>query len=448
MLRSNFFSSTRMVVAAFVATLAMASLSANADTLSFGTLAGTAFAETAQASGDDAHRSGLAFGSVTPGSGLPPGKLNDGHIQLKHGCVARNGSDVECGDDSDVRRYDVPDGTFGNHWQPVRQGGNVALGARALASGPAWTDHAIPIGQTHGVDGGALAVWDHASLDACNGIMAPAQEGGERNPCDEIVPGELILDQYGEPISPWGSAINDVLERIGIPRSADYFARDEYGEYTDVATSGESDLSWNTAVGTGADARGYRSANVAMGHGAEAWGHGVWDGDPEDDLSGQTAANIAIGRMANASGAYESNIAIGNEAKASGESMALGRGATASNDSVAIGNGVRADDGEVRIGTVGQSVYIGGRDIQAEFEGLDERISQANAAAAAFSAVPNAPLNKGFMVGFGVGNHDSETAVALGAAGRFGKEGGLTFNGGVANTGDGTTARLGVGLAW
>ena len=386
----------------------------------------------------------------------------------------------------------------------------MALGPGALASGPAWTERE-PIGflwhhetDTHGR---TSARWADGAYAACVRQLrgSPVGHPDPHESCEDVRDGEYITDRNGRRI--WvaeadASSLNGrIAARMGelnllTDRRAYYFDNDGN------PVSSPSDLSWNTAVGADADARGYRSANIALGHKAQAWGHG----ESGDGASIIGASNIAIGRRADASGAFSRNVAIGTRANASGEgteNVAIGAGASATGNSVAIGSDVRASNNEVRIGNESQRVVIGGLDMSelwrtggtgggtgggvddamarqlsadvaansdaiaanaeaiaantqaiaplaARVGAFDERINRANATAAALSAVPNSPLEKSFMVGVGLGNHDSETAIAVGASGRIGidDKGGLLINGGMANSGDGTTVRVGVGFLW
>ena len=80
---------------------------------------------------------------------------------------------------------------------------------------------------------------------------------------------------------------------------------------------------------------------------------------------------------------------------------------------------------------------------------LDDRVSQAAAAAAALSAVPNAPdMDEQFFVGVGVGSHGGESSVAAGISGRLGANKNIVVNAGIANSGDGTSVRAGVGWSF
>ena len=80
---------------------------------------------------------------------------------------------------------------------------------------------------------------------------------------------------------------------------------------------------------------------------------------------------------------------------------------------------------------------------------LDDRVSQAAAAAAALSAVPNAPdMDEQFFVGVGVGSHGGESSVAAGVSGRLGANKNIVVNAGIANSGDGTSVRAGVGWSF
>ena len=413
--------------------------------------------------------------------------------------------DLDCGRDSDARR--VPKGGEYGNWEARGSGANTAIGRNALASGPVWEEGFKFRGykwlpQTTGA-GNTGAVWADGAHAACLNHLrsSAARHPDPDESCQVVKDGDWIRDSNGKrilvPKKDAATLIERVAERmteLGEDLKTDSIAR--YFDADGNALSAPSDLSWNTAVGADADARGYRSSNIALGHRAQAWGHG-------EERNG--AANIAVGALADASGSYSNNIAIGRNANASGEdtdNIAIGTGASATDNSIAIGKGVKASDNEVRIGRADQRVFIGRHDLTdilasnaaldgntisgaaivglsadiaansdsitsnaariaenadaiaafapviEEVTGLDDRINRANATAAALSAVPNAPLDETFFVGFGVGAHQGESAVAVGASGRLGKEGGVVINAGMANSRDGTTARLGVGLLW
>lgn len=456
---------------------------------------------------------GVYFGEVAPATAdvsVSAGTSTDRHDDCPGGESGPYGmaGNLDCGAGSDARR--MPAGSEFGNWRSSGKGANTALGRRALASGPAWSARRpVRIQWNHETDaqGRTGAVWADGAHEACVRQLSssPVNHPDPERSCAEVQDGTHVRDAQGrrilvarEDASTLNARVAERMEELGLmtDRVAHYFDKDGN------PTSSPSDLSWNTAVGADADARGYRSSNVALGHGAQAWGHGE---------RGNGASNIAIGRRANASGSFSNNIAIGTGAEATGEdtgNIAIGRGASATGDAVAIGNGVKASDNEVRIGNPNQRVVIGGFDLSEVWRGggssppgadgaalrqltadvtanssailanaegiaanadaiaanseaiqaisplveevglLDERVSRANATAAALSAVPNSPLEKTFLVGFGLGSHQSETALAVGASGRVGKDGGVMFNGGMANSGDGTTVRVGVGLVW
>ena len=473
----------------------------------------------AMAAGSASAQSGVVyFGEIAPLAADSSAPTSDDVASSSHGADCPGGlggsdeagGDLDCGTHSDARR--VPFGfDFGN-WDSTGRGANTALGNGALASGPWWSPRApVQLRWHHETDTNGMtgAVWADGANAACVSQLR-ASKVNHPDPdasCEEVKDGQRIVDANGDWIvveraDGWmlNELVGDRMVELGL--KTDRFAH--YFDADGNPISSPSDLSWNTAVGAGADARGYRSSNVALGHNAAAWGHGE---------AGNGASNIAIGARSDASGSFSNNVAIGTGATASGEdtrNIAIGAGATASGNSVAIGNGVMATDNEVRIGNRHQRVYIGGRDLadlwnntgggsvdDAAFRRLsddvglnssaivanadaiaanvdaiaanteaiaanteaiaplvqevgrfDERISRANATAAALSAVPNSAADKAFLVGFGFGSHESETAVAVGASGRIGKDSGVMFNGGMANSGDGTTVRVGVGLVW
>lgn len=96
---------------------------------------------------------------------------------------------------------------------------------------------------------------------------------------------------------------------------------------------------------------------------------------------------------------------------------------------------------------IGHAAGISNNEMQIQM--LDDRVSQAAAAAAALSAVPNAPgTEEQFFVGVGVGSHGGESSVAAGVSGRLGANRNIVVNAGIANSGDGTTIRAGVGWSF
>lgn len=461
------------------------------------------------------------FGEVAPaasdlagpvGMAQMPTSSVDADCPSGAGGADEAGGDLDCGRGSDARRTPRDD-EFGN-WTSKGSGANTALGRGALASGPGWTARQpVKLRWHHETDsfGRTSAIWADGARAACVRQLgrSPVGHPDPEASCKDVRDGEYITDADGKRIWVSEEEASTLNERVAARMEELELLTDRRTRYFDQAgnpISSPSDLSWNTAVGADADARGYRSSNIALGHGAQAWGHG----EP-----GNGASNIAIGQRADASGAFSRNVAIGTGANASGEdteNVAIGAGASASGNSVAIGSGVRASDNEVRIGNRNQTVVIGGLDmselwrsggsggvddaavrrlnadvaansdmilantdaiatntgaiaanaeaIAANTEAIaplveqvgafDERINRANATAAALSAVPSSPVDKNFMIGVGLGGHESETAIAVGASGRIGTgdKGGLLINGGMANSGDGTTVRVGVGFLW
>lgn len=149
----------------------------------------------------------------------------------------------------------------------------------------------------------------------------------------------------------------------------------------------------------------------------------------------------------------ENGIAIGNGARATGRnSIAIGAGARATREGQVV-------IGSYDIGAMASSVADHGRRLDAHAAGIsdnalriaiaDERIDDVAAAAAALSAVPNAPgQDERIFIGIGVGSHRGQSSVAAGLSGRVGANRNIVLNAGVANSGAGTSSRAGIGWSF
>ena len=66
--------------------------------------------------------------------------------------------------------------------------------------------------------------------------------------------------------------------------------------------------------------------------------------------------------------------------------------------------------------------------------------------ASAMTAVPNVvPGDGSFFLGVGVGNHDGESAIAVGLSGRVGADNNIYINAGASSSSGETSVRAGVG---
>lgn len=152
-------------------------------------------------------------------------------------------------------------------------------------------------------------------------------------------------------------------------------------------------------------------------------------------------------------GGGENGIAIGNGASATGRnSIAIGAGARATRANQVV-------IGAYDVGAMASAVTDHGQRLDAHAAAISdngarigivsERVDEVAAAAAALSAVPNAPgQDERIFVGIGVGSHRGKSSVAAGLSGRVGTNRNIVLNAGVANSGAGTSSRAGIGWSF
>ena len=152
-------------------------------------------------------------------------------------------------------------------------------------------------------------------------------------------------------------------------------------------------------------------------------------------------------------GGGENGIAIGNGASATGRnSIAIGAGARATRANQVV-------IGAYDVGAMASAVADHGQRLDAQAAAISangarigivsERVDEVAAAAAALSAVPNAPgQDERIFVGIGVGSHRGKSSVAAGLSGRIGANRNIVLNAGVANSGAGTSSRAGIGWSF